>query len=502
MSKNHVNNIEKDYVRENKSTFVLLLYASSVLVAILLPLLIWQLKLPIVQSTYGRSLPFELFSFFISIVLTAFTWHQIKEKNKRNLVTLVPVILPLLVSLNLLFTIIENSHVRSSDYICYENAAKAIIDGLDPYTRQPTCYLYPPLLAQILSLLYQGVTQNPFSLVSEEKSWQIVFYFYQCGQFLQVILAYYLTYLFCREIGLKAIPASLIVATLFLANNPLIRTLNFNQMNLWILNSFMLSIVLLRSHPFLSGLSVALGAHLKLYTLVLLLPWSYTKRWRAILGVAVGFLAILIIQINLENNWTLWQQFISYLGNLEKPTNYRNNGIWSLVYNSAKIPIKFFGTDATLGFVPIIVAILNFLLFTWFIIRAIKREKVYVKLGKIVDYVGKSAWSDTFRLYGHSMDAIAFSLLISPSVWEHHYVLAIPIAVWAIATRRLDRPWLALIGVFLIFCIPTFEIFPLSFHRLVGLLILVFLTAPESVQNYFMLQNRRKGLLQAETLKN
>ena len=496
MSNNRVNNIEKDYVHGNKSTFILLLYASSILITILLPLLIWQLKLPIVQSTYGKSLPFELFSFFISIVLTAFTCHRIKQRNKRTLITLIPVVLPLLVSLNLLFTIAENSHVRSSDYMCYENAAKAIIEGLNPYTRQPTCYLYPPLLAQVFSFIYEGVTQNHlFIKITEEKAWQLVFYFYQCGQFFQVILAYYLTYLFSRQIGLKAILASVIVASLFLVNNPLIRTLNFNQINLWILNSFMLSIVLLRRYPFLSGLSVALGAHLKLYTLVLLLPWSYMKRWRAMLGVAIGFLTILIAQIVLERNWTLWQQFISYFGNLEKPTNYRNNGIWSLVYNSAKIPVRFLGSDAILDFVPIVVTILNLLIFTWFVIRAIKREKACFKLSKIADHSRKHSWSDTFRSHGHSVDAVAFSLLISPSVWEHHYVLAMPIAVWAIATRRLERPWLTSMGVFLIFCIPTFEIFPLSFHRLFGLLVLIFLTEPESVQNYFMLQNSRKELL-------
>jgi hypothetical protein len=82
------------------------------------------------------------------------------------------------------------------------------------------------------------------------------------------------------------------------------------------------------------------------------------------------------------------------------------------------------------------------------------------------------------------MDAIALSLLVSPSAWEHHYVLAIPVALWAIVTRRFDKPWQTGIGAFLIFALPTSNIFPLSYNRLAGLFVLFHLTNPADLSHY------------------
>ncbi len=90
------------------------------------------------------------------------------------------------------------------------------------------------------------------------------------------------------------------------------------------------------------------------------------------------------------------------------------------------------------------------------------------------------------------MDAlVAIGLLISPSVWEHHYVLAIPIAIWAVATQGYDRPWQVSIGTFLIFCLPTFDVFPFSFHRITGLLMLLDATSPQRLPIEAWLQNRK-----------
>lgn len=480
-------------MRKGKSIALLLFYSLSLIGAILLPLIIWRLNLPIIQSTFDGSVPghlesqpFELFGLFITIVLVGNTWHKISKQPKKTLIKAIPVILPLLVCLNLLFVQVETFHVRSSDYMCYENAARAIITGVNPYTGNPPCYLYPPLLAQILVFLHQIATSNPlFAFTDEDKAWTTVTYFYQCGQFLQVILAYYLTTLLAKQLKIKTLPASLLVGGLFLCNYPLIRTLTFDQVNLWLLNSFLLGILLLQRYPFFAGLAVALGAHIKLYTLVLLLPWGYTRRWKAICGVAIGLVAIIIIQTNGFHDWTLWQQFLSYFQSPEKPSNYRNNGIWSLIYNFAKIPNTFLGTDFLFDFVPVVVVGLNFLILAWLILRLLKREQIYSKLIKTSGEGQRNSWLYSFRLYGHSIDAIAFSLLISPSVWEHHYVLAIPLVLWAIANYRANEFWLTFLGAFLMFCVPTFEIFPLSFHRLIGLLILIYTTNPEYIRDSF-----------------
>jgi hypothetical protein len=67
---------------------------------------------------------------------------------------------------------------------------------------------------------------------------------------------------------------------------------------------------------------------------------------------------------------------------------------------------------------------------------------------------------------------------VSPSVWEHHYVLALPLALWAVALRGRDRPGLVALGIFLMLCMPTFDLYPLSLHRLAGMLMLLGLTPP------------------------
>ena len=482
---------------KDKSIKFHLLYSLSWIVAIVLPLIMWCLKLPIVESTYDGSAPntidsqpFELFGFFITIVLVFTTHLKFVQQPRKTISKVIPIILPLLVYLNLLFIQVETFEIKSSDFMCYETAARSILAGANPYAGTSSCYLYPPLLAQVLSTLHQIVTYNPiFAITDDVKVWTVLTYFYQCAQFFQVVLAYHLTSLLAQNLSRKVLPTSLLVSALFLFNYPLVRTLTFDQVNLWVLNSFLLGILLLNRYPFLGGLAVALGAHLKLYTLVLLLPWGLTRRWKSILGMMIGVVAIIMIETSWTSNWTLWQQFLNYFRSPEKPSNYRNNGIWSLFFNLAKIPSRFLHTDLLFNAVPIVVTGLNLLILIWFILRFIQREQIYIKLVKMQNEV--ASWNNIFRSYGHSIDAIALSLLISPSVWEHHYVIAIPISIWAITISKYNNLWLSLIGTFLIFCIPTFEIFPLSFHRLLGLLLLVYLTAPNHTICYFPVANKK-----------
>jgi hypothetical protein len=81
-----------------------------------------------------------------------------------------------------------------------------------------------------------------------------------------------------------------------------------------------------------------------------------------------------------------------------------------------------------------------------------------------------------WRHAGHAMDALALALMISPTVWEHHYLLAIPIAVWAVAGWGRRHPIAIASATILIFALPTFDVFLLSYHRIAGLLLLLWVT--------------------------
>jgi Glycosyltransferase family 87 len=467
------------------------IYIVLIILAVLTPLVLWQLKkidaAPIINYTRIEGLPFELFGGLISFILAIITWIEIKKRQLKGWDEIIPIVLGFFVSLEFLFNISETTFdVRfRSDYIAFEKGAKAILVGINPYLDTGNPYVYPPLVGQIMAFLYQIITHIPFlNLKDKNDGWEIVFYFFQCAQLLLLSLSYFLTYKLARKIGLQAIPSSLVVASLFIFNNSVIRTFNFHQTNLWILNCFLIGILCQKRSPFISGFAVALGIHIKMYPFILILPWMALRKIRLLLWTTIGLLLIAFLQTNLGSNLTLLSRFFDYLKVVSKPTPYRNNSINSIVYNFAEIPHKLFSTS--FDFVPIIVNSITLIIGTWLVIRFIRREKIYFQLHKNQSISSQSYLNEVYRLYGHSMDAIALGLIISPSVYEHHFIVAIPLALWALVTRKEDKLIPAFLGVFLIFCVPTYDLFPLSFHRLIGLLMLVYLTAPDSTKNYFI----------------
>jgi hypothetical protein len=71
------------------------------------------------------------------------------------------------------------------------------------------------------------------------------------------------------------------------------------------------------------------------------------------------------------------------------------------------------------------------------------------------------------------LESLPLILLISPLVWEHHYVLIIPYCLWLLTRKNVQQNGLAFLGAFLVFAIPTFDLFPFSFNRILGLLLML-----------------------------
>ena len=321
--------------------------------------------------------------------------------------------------------------------------------------------------------------------LSEEAIWRLIFYFYQCSQFFLINATYFLCYRFARNVGIRSMPALALVTALFSFNTPLLRTLRHNQINLWVLDLILLAILFSRAHPIISGLVVAPGGHIKVYPLALWLPWSITRRWRAIVGSLVGFFSIVFIQTSGGRNWRLWYQFLAFSRSFPRGTRFRDNSLHSIVYNLVRMAgLLVDGSTARLqAITDVVVALITFVIVVWFAVRFIERERIFSALTKVADRQSSNLWEDTSRLYGHLLDAVTLALLISPQVWEHHYVLAMPMILWAAATRWRDRPWPVGIGAFLILVLPTFDVFPFSYHRLAGLLMLLCLTSPKALGN-------------------
>ena len=52
------------------------------------------------------------------------------------------------------------------------------------------------------------------------------------------------------------------------------------------------------------------------------------------------------------------------------------------------------------------------------------------------------------------------------------------LSIFAVATRGRDRPGPVALAIFAMLLMPTFDLFPLGYHRLAGMLALLVLTSP------------------------
>jgi hypothetical protein len=203
--------------------------------------------------------------------------------------------------------------------------------------------------------------------------------------------------------------------------------------------------------------------HLKLYPAVLLLPLLANGAWRAALWTAAAALGVVGLQTAFFTDFTPWHQFAEFMARTYPGEfAFRNASFHSLAVNVSRFVLGIPPRDV-LGEVRLASTLFSLAMAGWLVLRVAARRR--------------QPPAET-RLLEDGVDALAFSLLISQSVWEHHYVLALPLLIRAVAIHGRDRTlWIALAG-FLTFGMPTFDLFPFSYHRAVGLLMLLRITRP------------------------
>jgi len=321
-----------------------LLYGLGIVIAVGLPLLLVQIDAPFVRvmdEIYHPIVLLQLFVFSASAVLTVALVGKLWQWRKGSRQDLLPFVAGILVTFHLL-AIMRQHDARSWDYQCYEGAARAIVSGSNPYG---SCYIYFPTPAQAMALIARGGTwlavRGAGSFVGmatahsmDALSWDLLFYFYETTQLLLVIAAFVLCYRLARRLGMQQLHATGLMTVLFLLNNPLLATLKHNQVNLWVLDLILLAILAIDRYPVVAGLCVAIGAHIKLYPLALLLPWTLRRQWRAGLSAGLGIVAIFLLQTNGGRDLTLWRQFLAFADAFPRGTFFRDNSLHSLVYYS------------------------------------------------------------------------------------------------------------------------------------------------------------------------
>lgn len=427
------------------------------------PLLLDEWSPEVLANVYGKDHQvFELMGFVGAFALAAAAALELAGK-RRSWRRLILVLLPTLTLVTFLNYLAEHSS-RPWDYMCYENAAKAILDNADPYRVAEKAYLYPPLLAEALAGIYRATAPAALAFRwSTEMRWKAVFVFVQSFQFLLLCTLYGLLYRWARACGAPIIQSVCLVAALLIFNVPLFRTLRHCQINLWILNAWLVGVLWAARSPWIAGAAVAVGAHLKLYPALLAAVFLLTRRYAAAVAALLSGALILLLLTSWGSNWTVWRQFLAAPG-YQEFFAYRNGSVFSV----APISLYFLtGTRFWLGRPGTLVALcIATAVLVWFAVRFVKRNA--------------SVQPDTQekRFRGHAMDAILLSLLVSPIVWEHHYVLALPAVVWGLTSLPSDTRLKVGLAALLIFAVPSFDVFLLGYSRLCGVLLLTVLSAP------------------------
>jgi hypothetical protein len=408
---------------------------------------------------------------FFAILYAAYTdYRSLSAPSLRNLILIG---IPFLVCLFMLAAVAELSQ-KSWDYKQYEAAFRAAAAGDNPY--RSTRYLYPPFFAETMIAVYRlgGVLLPWIGMETGEASlWMFVFYIHQCALLFALLCSYHLSLRFAETAGLNPLTRVFFVSGLFLFNVPVLRTILYNQVNFYILVSLLLPVVALNRRPFLSGAAIAAGGLIKLYPFALVAPLLATQKWKVLTGVLAGCVFIVALGTNLFRDLTLWKQFILFY--LSFPVEresawFRNSSILSFLRNLLEI---LRAPDVALTPLFGLVAIL---ILGWIALRFFQRERLYAP--PQADST-PAAGNVSPRDIGHLMDFSVLSLLIAPSAWEHHYVLAIPLAIWAFALSRKTSPGLLVVALTFVFIMPVFNVFPLSYLRTAGLILLLVLTSPK-----------------------
>jgi len=486
--------------RKSAATVEVAIIALAVLFSMLAPVLIWPFKLPfILNSSSLEGDRFMLYTFFLTLVVVIAGGSRLWKDRDLGLAHNLPVILLGLITLHFLVLVREYS-AKSPDYLCYEKAYIALIQGKPIYGEG---YLYPPLTAQVFSKVFLYFYKSSIFLPAEGAKnpamvTMLVHYLFQCMQVPMASLAFLLSYLFARRIGLKKAAAALIVFALFILSDPLIRNFKYNQINLPVLNLVLGSLLVLNRMPWVAGLLIALGGHIKLYPLILVLPWFAAGQRKAVISAILGFGLVFLFQTEFLKQPDLWIQFVKFSRDFPVSLEFYNNSLQAAFANTGKL-ISWSLPGGFTRASPLFSAITVFGFFGWMVVRfrqreSAARESVLVKDGE------EAALS--FRVFGHSMDAIALSLLISPVTWHHHYLLAVPIVIWAVAVRGAEKPWSIGVAAFLMFGVPMFGVYLFSWHLIVGLIMILVLTGPRRSAScwaggrhrLWLEQDRREGL--------
>ena len=221
-----------------------------------------------------------------------------------------------------------------------------------------------------------------------------------------------------------------------------------------VLDLLVIAILFSIQHPWFSGFFNAIACHIKLYPFVFLLPWAIKRRWLPAVATIVFFFLIVLAQAVTGNGLDLWKQFLALFAEFPKGHYFRDNSIHSVIFNTLYfLMLPFRKPGMELLFVSKVAHILISIFLVLIFINRWRRQQDHEMIAVL--------------------ESIPLILLLSPLVWEHHFILLLPYALWNLSRANHPLRARAFLGALMIFAIPTFDFFPFSYHRMVGMILML-----------------------------
>lgn len=399
---------------------------------------LWKLG-PLLGPVTNKYALFTSLSFtWLAIGGVLFFFSQNRYLTRSNIIFVITYF-----ALSLLYLNILREKLNFGDIQDYSNAVLNLIQ-MEPFHQR---YIYPPMWASFLSIFYhiggqQAVYLTCFLLNS-----------------LSFLSFFPLIVLFLKRLGCSLACASILAFGAIFINVPILRNMTYVQVNLLLLDLILLSLLLYPKHKIISAITLCLGVHLKVFPLVFVILFLLNREWKWIWH----FILVGIIIVFLTSYAYGFSYYFDFFRNLSswKFFYYRDSSINSFIFSTAqvfKIPIE-----------PVALIIKLFLIaLTFYLGYSSVRNKSFVH--------SDDCFSD--RIINGAIPLFFLFIIVAPTLWVHHISLLIPTVLAVSMTLRTNKQCaFFLVGYFLTFWLPTFDMYPWSYLRLVGWLIIYGLMA-------------------------
>ncbi|MEW5800896.1 MAG: glycosyltransferase 87 family protein [bacterium] len=367
------------------------------------------------------------------LILMAF-WQKITRENV--------VIVAGAAAISMLYLAILREHVFFGDYFDYIKAAINILNKQPFHAR----YVYPPLWASFLAHVYRFTG----------RAGAAVFACFVINH-LSIVAFFILASLFLNKCGLSLNLSCILLFLSLAINVPVLRNMVYVQVNLLMADLILASVLLISKSEILSALSLALGAHVKVVPVLFLPLFLRLRKWKWLffflsLGLSLALLTIL------TDGASYYGDFYRNLKHWN-PSAFRSCTVYSFLQNTRSL----FRIDLP---VKAISSLVKLVLAFWVYFLA------YLSIQKEIFVQSDSPLLS--HLINGTVPLLFLMIVLSPTVWVYHLViLIIPTILIFVRLGSPIEVSFFVFGYFFTFLMPAFDLYPWSYLRLAGWMILL-----------------------------